>query len=236
MVKSMNLMTRQHQERGERILETTRELLAERGYSEITIRELADRCGVSVPTLYNRFGGKDELIGEAVRTQFSRVLGSVEDAGEPIGHQRLMGLVGRVADGVVELADYHRALLRAFSQVREAGVIHQNLAQELVSAVVIQLGEMRQRRQLDDWVAIDVLSAQITTACIAATMTWSAGVISDSGLRPFMEHSVGLLLVASSRGVSRKNLLERVKRAQDEIAPELQPHGAVKPKKSQGTA
>lgn len=92
-------MTRQHQKRGERILQTPRELLAERGYSEITIRELADRCGVSVPTLYNRFGGKDELIGEAVRNQFSRALRSVEDAGEPIGHQRLIALVGRVADG-----------------------------------------------------------------------------------------------------------------------------------------
>jgi hypothetical protein len=36
--------------------------------------------------------------------------------------------------------------------------------------------------------------------------------------------------------VSRKDLLERVKRAQDEIAPELRPLGAVKAKKSQGIA
>jgi AcrR family transcriptional regulator len=219
----MDLMSQQKHERGERILEATREMLAERGYAEVTVRELARRCGVSVPTLYNRFGGKDALIAQAVKSQFSKALGSVEgdDEGETIGYPRLMDLVGRVADGVIELADYHRALLQAFSQVRETGALHQSVAHELTAAIIVQLGEMRRRRQLGDWVALDVLSAQITTACIAATMTWAAGAISDSGLRPFMEHSVGLILVASTRGASRDALLERVKQAQAEVAPEL---------------
>jgi AcrR family transcriptional regulator len=223
------LMTRQKEERGERILEATRELLAERGYAAVTVRELAVRCGVSVPTLYNRFGGKDELIAQAVRSRFSQVLGSVEDRAEPVGHERLMALVGQIADGVIELADYHRALLQAFSQVRETGAIHENLAQELVAALVIQLSEMRTRRQLSDWVAIDVLGAQIATACIAATMTWSAGAISDSGLRPFMEHSVGLVLVASTRGASRDALLEKVKHVQSDVAMELRPRTGLLP-------
>jgi len=217
----MDLMSEQNQERGDRILEATRELLAERGYSDVTVRELARRCGVSVPTLYNRFGGKDELIARAVQSQFFRVLGSLEDEGEPIGHPRLIALVARVADGIVELADYHRALLQAFSQVRETGAIHQNLAQELISALIVQLGEMRRRRQLCDWVALDVLATQITTACIAAMMAWSAGGVSDAGLRPFMKHSVGLILVASTQGASRETLLEGVKQTQAEVAPEL---------------
>lgn len=215
-------MIQQKQERGERILEATRELLAERGYAAVTVRELAGRCGVSVPTLYNRFGGKDELIAEAVRSQFSEVLGFVDGDAEPIGHRRLMALIGRIADGVVELANYNRSLLQAFSQVRETGAIHQGLAQELVSAIVVQLNEMKRRRQLGDWVDPGVLSAQIATACIAASMTWSGRVISDAGLKPFMEHAVGLLLVASTRGASREDLLERVKQAQSRIAPELQ--------------
>ena len=217
----MDLMSEQNQERGDRILEATRELLAERGYSAVTVRELARRCGVSVPTLYNRFGGKDELIARAVQSQFFQVLSSLEDEGEPLGHPRLIALVGRVAEGIVELADYHRALLQAFSQVRETGAIHQNLAQELISALIVQLAEMRRRRELCDWVALDVLATQITTACIAAMMAWSAGGVSDTGLRPFMEHSVGLILVASTQGESREILLEGVKQSQAEVAPEL---------------
>lgn len=229
MFKMAELMIQQNQERGERILEATRELLAERGYSAVTVRELAHRCGVSVPTLYNRFGGKDELIAAAVRSRFTGVLGSVEAESEAIGHIRLMALVARVADGVVEMADYHRALLQAFSQVRETGAIHQSLAQELVAAIGVQLAEMQRRRQLGDWVDVHVLAAQIATACIAATMTWASGAISDSGLRPFMEHSVGLILVASTRGASREHLLEGVKRAQREVAPELGPAATAVP-------
>ena len=215
-------MIQQKNERGRHILEATRALLAERGYANVTVRELADRCGVSVPTLYNRFGGKDELIAQAVRSQFSEVLGSVDGDAAPMGHRRLMVLIGRMADGVVELASYNRSLLQAFSHVRETGAIHEGLAQELVSAIVIQLNEMKRRRQLGDWVDPGILSAQIATACIAASMTWSARVISDAGLKPFMEHSVGLLLVASTRGASREDLLEQVKRAQSTIASELQ--------------
>jgi AcrR family transcriptional regulator len=78
------MMSQQSHERGERILEATRELLAERGDSAVTVRELARRGGVSIPTLYNRFGGKDELIAAAVRSRFSGVLRSVEAEGEAV--------------------------------------------------------------------------------------------------------------------------------------------------------
>ena len=216
-----DLIARQNRERGERILEATRELLAERGYDRVTVRELAERCGVSVPTLYNRFGGKDELIARAVEARFAPVLTSNGEDEEAAGYARLMALVGRIADGVVELADYHRALLRAFTQVRETGAIHESLAHGLAGAIGEQLGEMRGRRQLADWVSIDVLAAQVATACIAATMTWSSGAVSDAGLRAFMEHSVGLLLAASSRGATQRALLERVQAAQEIVAAEF---------------
>ena len=65
-MSKMSLMDEQMRERRGRILEAARELLAERGYAAVTVRELAERCGVSVPTLYNRFESKDALIAEAV--------------------------------------------------------------------------------------------------------------------------------------------------------------------------
>ena len=221
MFTMSDLMQRQKRERREHILAATRELLAERGYADVTVRELAERCGVSVPTLYNRFGGKDGLIAEAVRERFAEVLAADREAGEPAGHARLMGLVGRIADGIVELADYHRALLLAFTETRESGDLQHGLATELVSAISEQLAELRARRRLADWVAPEVLAAQIATACISASVTWAVGAVSDRGLRPFMEHSVGLLLVASTRGAARQALLERVQDAQERVAPEI---------------
>ena len=88
MLKPMDLMIQQKRERGEHILEATRTLLAERGYAGVTVRELAARCGVSVPTLYNRFGGKDALIAQAVSARFSSVLASIAEDDAPRGHYR----------------------------------------------------------------------------------------------------------------------------------------------------
>ena len=63
------------------ILDATRRFLVEKGYSALTMRALAAECRVSVPTLYRKFGGKQELVLEAVRDQFrSAILGQVLDA------------------------------------------------------------------------------------------------------------------------------------------------------------
>ena len=51
------------EERRNRIVERTRQLVAERGIDELTIRDLADECGVAVATLYNQFGSREGVIG-----------------------------------------------------------------------------------------------------------------------------------------------------------------------------
>ncbi|HYJ74679.1 MAG TPA: helix-turn-helix domain-containing protein [Kineosporiaceae bacterium] len=45
-----------------RVLETTRELLIERGYAGVTMADVASAAGVSVPLLYKVFGTKPDLV------------------------------------------------------------------------------------------------------------------------------------------------------------------------------
>ena len=49
----MNLMTENRLARRASMMETARQMIAEKGYESITVRELAAACRVSVPTLYN---------------------------------------------------------------------------------------------------------------------------------------------------------------------------------------
>jgi AcrR family transcriptional regulator len=49
------------------IVEATLELLAERGFQGATIDAIAARAGVGRNTIYRRWGGKEELIADAVR-------------------------------------------------------------------------------------------------------------------------------------------------------------------------
>ena len=77
----MDLVTQQREERRQRILEVARLLMADRGYDGVTMRELAEKSLVSVPTLYNLFGGKNKLLFAAVESYFLDLMRNAERAG-----------------------------------------------------------------------------------------------------------------------------------------------------------
>lgn len=221
-VAAVKLMAEQKLERRERILEAARELIAERAYREITVRDLARRCGVSVPTLYNQFGGKDALLTAAVESHFRATFAAVT-AGEeqPPGPERILDLVRQVAAQITSLAEYHRALLQAFAEVRETEPLQHSLAVELTAAFSRELERMQARRQLADWIDPGVLAVQITTACISASVVWGQGMLGDRGLEVFMRYGVAVLLLATARGRARTALEEVVRESQTQLKNEL---------------
>jgi len=56
----------------ERIVDVALRLFSERGTTAVSMRELADAAGVTVPGLYYHFDSKAELIREVYRARFSR--------------------------------------------------------------------------------------------------------------------------------------------------------------------
>jgi AcrR family transcriptional regulator len=52
------------------ILDAANELLAERGFADLTIDEVAQRAGVGKTTIYRRWSGKGTLVFEAFATDF----------------------------------------------------------------------------------------------------------------------------------------------------------------------
>src|SRR6185369_11664248 len=79
-LKIMGLLEDQKAERRARILATARRLIAERGFDGLTMRELASASRVSVPTLYNLFGGKHALLLGELEETFARVDASMRAA------------------------------------------------------------------------------------------------------------------------------------------------------------
>ena len=61
MSEARPLTPRQSDQR-ERVLEATRQMLAQDGYEGLQMRSLAEAAGVSLMTIYNRFGNKDDVI------------------------------------------------------------------------------------------------------------------------------------------------------------------------------
>src|SRR6185436_2882280 len=74
----MSLFDEHKAERRARILAAARKLIADRGYDGLTMRDLAKASRVSVPTLYNLFGGKQALLLGELEQTFANVTASLE--------------------------------------------------------------------------------------------------------------------------------------------------------------
>ena len=64
----IRLVSEAHQpnELTHRLLHAAAEVFAEKGYEKAGVAEIARRAGVTTGAIYNRFGGKAELLLEAV--------------------------------------------------------------------------------------------------------------------------------------------------------------------------
>jgi len=78
----------------ERILEAAKQVFAEQGIAA-EVKDIADRAGLGIGTLYRNFPGKDDLLVEVVRGlagEIAAALGEGEDEADPIAGLRT-GLV-----------------------------------------------------------------------------------------------------------------------------------------------
>ena len=84
-----------------RILEAARRLFVERGYSSVSMLEIAREGGVAYQTVFSQFGGKLQLALELCTSEFPHVGQTVAmlvtacDAGDPEAWLRLLGTFAR---------------------------------------------------------------------------------------------------------------------------------------------
>ncbi len=94
---------------GERILDATVELFVERPYAHVTLRDVADRAGVTVQTVIRRFGDKEGLTAAAADR--TRVQVFTHRGAAPIGD-----LEGAIDNLVTHYEDVGGLVLRLLSE------------------------------------------------------------------------------------------------------------------------
>ena len=62
----MSVIDQKMEARRHRILEAARGIIETQGYDTLTMRSLAVESGVTVPTIYNLIGNKEQVLFEAV--------------------------------------------------------------------------------------------------------------------------------------------------------------------------
>ena len=58
--------------RRQRILAAARTTLARDGFDALTVRSLAEQAGITVPTIYNLVGSKDDLLRQLIEGLLNR--------------------------------------------------------------------------------------------------------------------------------------------------------------------
>jgi AcrR family transcriptional regulator len=210
----MDLVTKQREERRQRILDVARLLIADHGYEGVTMRELAEKSLVSVPTLYNLFGGKNELLFAAVESYFNRLLGGAGRAGTEEGLSKLLSLVETVSRETVRHAAYMRALMGFFGGPGASAGLLELVSSELTNQLVEALEQMQRQRQLVAWADPQALSERLTGQLTIVTFEWSQRFLSDAGLRAAMLYGAGTLLLGLARGKAAGEIERLVRKHQ----------------------
>jgi AcrR family transcriptional regulator len=214
----MDLVTRQREERKQRILEAARLLIADRGYDGVTMRELAEKSLVSVPTLYNLFGGKNELLLAAVESYFANLVVDAGLADAEEGLARIVKLAETLGRETPRHAAYARSLMSFFGNVSDAGGIHEFVASQLTNALVASLEQMKRKRQLAAWVDPRALGERLASQLSITTFEWARDQLSDGALLDAMLYGTGVTLLGVARGKAAGELEQLVREHQSGAA------------------
>ncbi len=92
----------------ERILEVAEQLFTEHGYQGVSIRKIADACGVTNAALYYHFDNKEALFTEVIKQHAARLGARMRQAGQSQGSYQER--VGNMALEYMALTSNRRSL------------------------------------------------------------------------------------------------------------------------------
>jgi AcrR family transcriptional regulator len=205
-------------ERRQRILAAARAIVAERGYEALTMRELAQKSRVTVPTLYNLIGGKEAVLAAAVEEQTARFLAAIErrESASPAG--RLLAVVEACARELLALPAWYRTLLHLLYTAEAAGPVRSRVDRALGGELAEALRAIAEAGELADWADQRALLRSLRSQLGACALSWASGALSDAAFPGEAAYQMSLTLLGVTTGRSRAQL-ERAARTAQAAAP-----------------
>jgi len=126
---SSNLRAQNMQKRRDRLLAEARALLTAHGFEALNLRELARLAEVTVPTIYNLIGNKEEVLVALFAEVLTEIEARIRDraAGEPLERAGAVAVVS--TDLFAEDPDYYRSAFLAVEYLNQSGAHHDKVTQ-----------------------------------------------------------------------------------------------------------
>ena len=220
----MGLLDDQKAERRARILASARKLIAERGFDGLTMRELAAASRVSVPTLYNLFGGKLALLLGELEETFARVDTSMRAArGEGFVERMLAGCEA-ANDDLLAVPRYSRALIHRTLTSTETETMRRDIGRRFVTIMAEVLRDAQAAGEIADFVDAEAVAARAYAHYVATMIQWAMGDLDDAEFRNATLLGPCLMFLGIARGRAARDLEERVRELQQAAArPQARP-------------
>jgi AcrR family transcriptional regulator len=202
------------QKRRERILAQARELLTVQGFEALNLRELARQAAVTVPTIYNLLGNKEEVLVAL----FAEVLGEIEARvrAVPGGDDALTRASAVVLESTglfAEDQDYYRSAFLAVECLNQSGAYHDKVTQlyawgeRLTTDGVLAC---REAKLLAGRVASPLLGELVLRAFRTSCREWAFAQISIEEFRRRALTDVYITLAADAVDNFRAVLMDKI--------------------------
>ena len=192
-----------------KILAMTRRLVAEEGIGNFTLSQVADGSGVSIPTIYNNIGNRDEVIFAAAEEYFhAKLLCARAETALGSAHSFNAALITPALRNSI----YQR---RIINHLYIYGASHARVARDWCSFLVKELLSFHSENG-DFYPGADLglLAKQLREQWRATFFSWATEEISDAQLWPLQTYRSGLLMQTFMRGRPAESNLKLVMCAQ----------------------
>ena len=172
----MNIVPESQRFRRQRILQATRLQIATGGYATLTMRDLAASAGVATTTLYNIYGGKDEVVVAAledVMSDLARRHEALQLRGLDafIAYREMMGVQ------IVSTPQYAEAMTKVLFAAQPSDPIVQLLLDVGLKRTRRMLTEMADDGDLEEQVDIALLTRTVAGGNWSTLLLWMKGFL-----------------------------------------------------------
>jgi AcrR family transcriptional regulator len=194
-----------------RVLRAARALVAQHGLEALTMRQLALEAEMSVASLYNLIGGRDEIV-RALGMYFLEELDEAFvqlKAHNPL--ERARELLIAVMDAVIK--ELPKSVLLAWLSDAQ---LYTKLVPSWQPSVALadELDAMVSAGMLTNELSVSLIAKQVWRMHMGFLREWAAGSIDEQVLRAAILYNLDLCLLAVATPASRKHLLAHARSLQ----------------------
>ncbi len=194
--------------RRQRILNAARHLIATGGLAALSMRKLAKEAGLSVTTLYNLFGVREEILQALVMDaidQMDLVLERDAPLDDPIDRCRAI-IVVSVQHMVDNDAVFRPMVIAAHQNLIEGGRIRNEVARRAAQMQSRAIAAAIEQGLLSDLLDPDLLGRQIYHGYEFASIQWSIGQLDAAGFATRALYGLDIALLAVANDSLRADL------------------------------